>query len=140
MECTLHSLIADVALLVDGKVLLVRYKDVNKYDHQQGWFLPDDVIKLHEHPDRAAKRIVKEQLGYSLPNARLSHVESFVGDDGTWHIPFHYFAEVGEAPRLKPSEDLAAAEWFDLTKLPLASQVSHHGWALGVLAKIQKGR
>jgi len=42
MPCDQHSLIADVALLAEGEVLLVRYKDVNKYDHQKGWFLPTE--------------------------------------------------------------------------------------------------
>ena len=31
-----YSLIADAALLAGGKVLSVRYKDANTYDHQSG--------------------------------------------------------------------------------------------------------
>ena len=40
MQCQVHKLIADVCLLNDSKVLLVKYSDTNKYDHQSGWFLP----------------------------------------------------------------------------------------------------
>ncbi len=135
-KCDLHSLIADVALLVEGRVLLVRYKDINKYDHQQGWFLPDDALKHFEHPDQGAKRILKEQLGLSVPEAQLSKIESFKGNDGSWHLAFHYKAEFDKAPPVKPSEDLAGTEWFELGKLPERSEVAHHGWALAVLRDI----
>ena len=140
MACDEHSLIADVAVIADGKVLLVRYKDTNRYDHQPGWFLPDDAIRDREPPDAAARRIAREQLGLRLADARLDHVESFTGDNGSWHLPFHYVAELDRAPVVKPSEDLAAAEWFDLGKLPPKSDVAHHGWALQVLARIAKAR
>ncbi len=51
MPCDQHSLIADVALLSEGKVLLVRYKDANKYDHHKGWFLPMDGV----HPKKCRR-------------------------------------------------------------------------------------
>ncbi len=136
MECSVHSLIVDVALLAGDQILLVKYKDINRYDHQPGWFLPDDAIKSMEHPDKAAKRIMSEQLGYRLTDARLNHVESFIGNDGTWHLPFHYAAEVNGVPSLHPSDDVSAAQWFTLKKLPPASQVAHHGWALGTIRRI----
>jgi len=130
MRCDLHSLIADVALLAGDRVLLVRYKDVDKYDGETGWF------RL-EPPDEAARRIVKEQLGFTDARPRLAHVESFVGNDGTWHLPFHDVVELDRVPRLRPSEDLGAAEWFDLTKLPPRSDVAHHGWALATIRRIR---
>lgn len=46
VECD-HSLIADVAVMSAGKVLLVKYKDVEKYDGESG-FLPDDVLRHFE--------------------------------------------------------------------------------------------
>jgi ADP-ribose pyrophosphatase YjhB (NUDIX family) len=71
MVCDERSLIADIALFANGKVLLVRYSESNKYDHQRGWFLPDAGIGPFEHPERAARRILHEQLGYSVPTVRL---------------------------------------------------------------------
>ena len=100
------TLVADVALLNGGKVLLTRYKDVNKYDHQQGWFLPDDALNHFEHPETAAKRILKEQLNVSVAELSLGFIESFKGDRGTWHLAFHYKAELKEPPMTKPSEDV----------------------------------
>ena len=138
MECD-HSLIADVALVSRGKVLLVRYKDTNRYDHQSGWFLPDDSIRHLEHPDRAARRILEEQLGVNDVEPKLDHLESFKGNDGSWHLPFHYLADLSEAPKVEPSDDIAKAEWFPLNRLPQKAQVAHHGWALTILARMRKG-
>jgi len=47
-DCGLHTLVADVALMTGRKVLLARYNDVNKYDHQEGWFIPDDALNHFE--------------------------------------------------------------------------------------------
>jgi len=150
-----YSLIADVALIAEGKVLLVKYTDTNKYDHQSGWFLPDAGIGYLEHPERAALRIAKEQLGLDLPNSpstclqeegaggwtfRLGLLESFKGNDGSWHLPFHYVAELGRMPDINPSADIAEARWFELDNLPPKGEVAHHGWALSVLRRLDEGR
>lgn len=65
-SCGLHKLVADVALLAEGHVLMVRYRDTSKYDNQSGWFLPDDFLAHLEHPDDAAKRIVRIRQGSRL--------------------------------------------------------------------------
>src|SRR5208337_218433 len=132
-HCGLHTLVADVALMTGGKVLLARYSDVNKYDHQQGWFLPDDALNLFEHPETAAERILKEQLNVSVPKLFLGFIESFKGDSGAWHLAFHYKAELQEPPAINPSKDVKAAEWFPLNQLPHREEVAHHGWALSIL-------
>src|SRR6266567_4318805 len=56
VEC-MHSLVCDLGVLAEGSVLLVRYRDMAKYDGEAGWFLPDDVLHHLEHPGRAAERI-----------------------------------------------------------------------------------
>ncbi|MGH8003329.1 MAG: NUDIX domain-containing protein, partial [Limisphaerales bacterium] len=126
MPCDLHSLIADVALLAEGKVLLVRYKDANKYDHQKGWFLPDDALLHLEHPDAGALRILKEQLAFDAASPSLHYIESFKGNDESWHLVFHYKFELPEPPKLSPSADIEKAEWFDLKNLPPPPEVAHH--------------
>lgn len=131
--CRIHKLIADVALVAEGRVLLVKYADTNKYDHQRGWFLPDDLLAHLEHPEHAATRILNEQVNLSVPQVRLSHIESFKGRDGSWHLAFHYKAELDKALPLTPSADIEAAEWFALDHLPSRSEVAHHGWALEVI-------
>ncbi len=135
-DCRVHSLIADVAVLADGRVLLVKYTDVNKYDHQGGWFLPDDGLRHLEHPEAGARRILRKQLGLTVRRPSLDHIESFRGNDGSWHLAFHYKVEFHTGPSIHPPGELLAAEWFDLEKLPEKSEVAHHGWALTVIRKM----
>jgi len=139
-ECRTHTLVADVALFAEGHVLLVRYRDMAKYDNESGWFLPDDELEYLEHPERAGTRIMKEQLGLLAPKPRLDHIESFKGNSGAWHMSFHNKVDLDQMPPLKPSNALAETEWFELRKLPVRNEVAHHGWALHVLETIAKGQ
>src|SRR5438105_7704759 len=97
--CTVHKLVADLALFSGRKVLLVKYRDVARYDGQRGWFLPDDFLMHEEHPEDAAQRIAREHTGVELQDVRLSHIESF--GNGTWHLIFHYRADL-PTPTVKP--------------------------------------
>ena len=139
-ECDVHSIIADCAVLSGDQALLVRYANVNRYDHEAGWFVPDDEVRYLEHPERSAHRILREQVGVDAPAVRLSHLESFRGNNRTWHLIFHYVAEFAEPPDVTPSEDVAAAGWFALDALPPASEVAHHGWARQTLDAIAASR
>lgn len=136
VECN-HSLICDVAVVADDRVALVRYADMAKYDDQPGWFLPDDVLHELEHPTRGAQRIVREQLGLDLQEVELDHIESFRGNDGTWHLTFHHLTRLPGIPAIEPSSEVAKVEWFPLAELPPRRDVAHHGWALSVLAKMK---
>jgi ADP-ribose pyrophosphatase YjhB (NUDIX family) len=59
--CHVHKLVADVCLISDDGVLLVRYQEPSGYDGERGWFLPDDFLRHSEHPDGAAKRILRDR-------------------------------------------------------------------------------
>ncbi len=138
--CRVHKLVADVAVLAQEKVLLVKYADTDKYDHQKGWFLPDDLLNYLEHPEDGARRILTEQVGMNPGGLALHHIESFTGHDGTWHLIFHYLYEPSNLLNITPGKNIASSEWFDLKALPDRSQFSHHGWGLDVLKKIlQRG-
>jgi len=130
------KLVADTALLFQNKVLLVRYTDTNKYDHQKGWFIPDDLINFDEHPEDAAKRIAKDQLGITPGNLRLDHMESFIGGDKSWHLIFHYVSMLNSIPDISANENIAKAEWFDMNSLPDDQEIAHHGWARYILNEI----
>lgn len=135
-ECTSHKLIADVALIADGKVLLVKYRDTAAYDGEAGWFLPDGAMKEPEHPDSAAARILYDQAGVKARGLDLGLIESFGA--GTWHLIFHYRAALAKAPRVKAGPNVARAEWFALDALPPREECAHHGWAHDVLEKIAR--
>ncbi len=132
--CSMHKLIADVAVFSGSNVGLVRYS--SGYDGQTGWFLPDDELKHLEHPDDAARRILAGQLGLSDVTARLDHIESFKGNDRSWHLVFHFVTELDEQNTLAPSSDLSDFAWFPVAALPERHDVAHHGWALDVIRKI----
>ena len=134
------KLVADIALLFQNKVLLVKYTDTNKYDHQKGWFLPDDLINFNEHPEDAAKRIAIDQLGIPLEGQRLDYMESFTGGDKSWHLIFHYVSLLEIIPAVSLNENVAKAEWFDLDKLPDDKEIAHHGWARYILEEIKKNK
>jgi len=130
-----YSLIADVALFKDNSVLFVKYKDAEAYDGQTGWFLPDASIKYLEHPGRAANRLLHEQIGLDNVSPKLDHIESLRGNDGSWHLMFHYKSEIEEL-KLTPGKDIAELKWFLLNALPSKEDVAHHGWALTTLKKM----
>lgn len=123
------KLVADAALLYQNKVLLVKYTDTNKYDHQKGWFLPDDLLRFNEHPGDGIRRIVKEQTGIEVPGIKLDHIESFTGNDGSWHLVFHFAAVLDALPEFKTDSNISSCTWFDAENLPDEREIAHHGWA-----------
>ena len=134
MVCKSHKLVADLALISGGQVLMVKYMDTAKYDGQAGWFLPDDTMREPEHPDAAAMRIIYEQVGVKAKKVDLGFIESF--SHGMWHLIFHYRAEVAKKPTLKMGANVAEAKWFPLNALPPKEECAHHGWAHEVLEKL----
>jgi ADP-ribose pyrophosphatase YjhB (NUDIX family) len=134
MTC-IHKLVADVTVVARGATVLVKYGQLDKYDGQTGWFVPDDFLHRLEHPTDAARRILLEQLGLEAAALRLSHVESFEGD-GFWHLVFHFRAEVPATTALALGPNVARGEWFALDDLPPASEVAHEGWGLDTIREV----
>ncbi len=135
--CNIHKLVADVFVQAEGKVLLVKYNNVEKYDWQKGWFLPDDTLQLSEHPLEAGKRILKEQAGLDATGIGLSFIESFGGKEGdAWHLIFHHRVELDKIPAMTPSANVKSFEWFPVDKLPGRETVAHGGWAIDVIQEI----
>jgi len=129
--------IADVTLLCGAKVLLVKYKDTNKYDHQKGWFLPDDLINQNEAPEIAAHRILMEQLGIrEITSVVLNHKESFQGKDHSQHVVYHFLCESSVIPDTHLSVEIKEEKWFCIDELPDEKEIAHNGWAKYTIDKI----
>ncbi len=138
-SCKDHSLVSHVAVIHDNKALLLKYRDPSQYDGQTGWFLPNDSLKHVEHPEEGAKRILREQLGIQNVPLKLVQIESFVGDNGSWHLIFDYEAHP-PATSITPNKDIAKAEWVEIDKLPPNQEFAHGGWGRGVLLRIARSR
>ena len=132
MECTQHTLVAHVAVLHHSSALLVKYKPTP--DNQQGWFLPNDDLHFLEHPDEAAKRILKQQLGINDASIKMVEIESFAGNNKTWHLIFDYLA-FPRSMHVVPAQLVSEAKWFEIDKLPEAESFAHHGWGKSMLVK-----
>lgn len=132
-DCRVHKLIADVTVRSGERILLVRYRDVSRYDGQRGWFLPDDALDRLEHPDDGARRILREQVGLEVPVA-LDHIESF--GNGAWHLVFHYRADAAPTAAVRAGVNVRDARWFDLEDLPSPNEMAHDGWGLDVAARV----
>jgi ADP-ribose pyrophosphatase YjhB (NUDIX family) len=135
-ECRVHRLVADVAIRSAGSILLVRYRDVRRYDGQRGWFLPDDNLHHGEDPIGAARRIARDQAGLELPDVFLGTVESLT--NGLWHLAFHLEVELAtdQPPTVVAGENVAEHRWFPLDALPAPDDVAHAGWALQTMATL----
>ena len=103
------KLVADVALYRGDSILLVRYRDVKKYDGQTGWFLPDDYLRRLEHPEDAGLRILREQVSVDVPSLDIGFIESFESKHA-WHLVFHLTGRLGEGPEPKAIGNTAAAQ------------------------------
>jgi ADP-ribose pyrophosphatase YjhB (NUDIX family) len=133
------KLVADVAVFRDGRVLLVKYEDVRRYDGERGWFLPDDYLHRLEHPMDAGTRILREQVGIDGVDLDVGFIESFAGE-GDWHLVFHLVGTLRDGGEASPAGNTAAAEWFPLAELPARSEMAHEGWAADVLDVLRRAR
>ncbi len=125
-------MVSHIAVLHHSSALLVKYK-VGP-DGQQGWFLPNDDLHHLEHPDQAARRVLKEQVGIEEATLKLAKIESFVGNNETWHLVFDYLA-FPRTMNLALGKTIAEARWFEIDKLPPEENFAHHGWGRTVLVK-----
>ena len=132
MECDTHTLVVQVAPLHHSSALLVTYRI--SPDKQQGWFLPNDDLHHLEHPEQAAKRILKEQAGIADATLKLAEIESFMGNNQTWHLVFDYLAFT-RTMSTTPGNAVAELKWFEIDKLPPPEDFAHHAWGRAVLVK-----
>jgi len=132
------KLIATLSLLTPEEVAYVAY--LTAPDTEAGWFLPNDLLRSRENPYAAAKRIAHTQLGVEPREVQLVDVDSFTGNDGTWHIAFHFRAEAGDPKAVKGGAEIARLEWMPLGALPEKLKVAHGGWFNGIATRAHRHR
>jgi len=77
---------------------------------------------------------LKEQAGIDDATLKLAEIESFMGNDQTWHLIFDYLA-FARTMTVLPGKAVAELRWFEIDKLPPAADFAHHGWGRTVLVK-----
>lgn len=132
------KLIATLSALSGDSVAFVTYRRAP--DSEAGLFLPNDLLHSRESPDAAAKRIAREQLGIEATEPLLFDVDSFDGNDGTWHIAFHFRADTGDARGVKGGGEITSLQWMPLDALPEKSKVAHEGWFNGIATRANRHR
>jgi ADP-ribose pyrophosphatase YjhB (NUDIX family) len=132
IECTVHRLVSHVALLHHTSALLVKYSDLEAYDKQTGWFLPNDSLKHVEHPEIGAKRLLKEQVGVEEVTLKLAEIESFIGENKSWHLILDFLA-FPTTKDITKGKGVTEAKWFEIGSLPPPQEFAHRGWGRGLL-------
>ena len=132
------KLIATLSLLTSETVAYVMFQTAP--DAEPGWFLPNDLLRSRENPYAAAERIAREQLGIEPTEMHLVDVDSFTGNDGTWHIAFHFRADAADAIAVKGGRCVTRLEWMPLGALPERSKVAHGGWFNGIATRAYRHR
>lgn len=65
---------------------------------------------------------------------KMVEIESFAGNDESWHLIFDYLA-FPRSMNVTPGRIVQESEWFEIGKLPAAGDFAHHGWGRSVLVK-----
>ena len=124
--CSIHTLTSDVIVLADSAVLLVKFR---ADEQAAGWHLPGGLLRHGEHPEDAARRILREQLGLTPEYVDLAEIESTPGEN--WHLYFHFRADLDGRP--DPGPQVGDARLFQLEHLPA---MAHGSWERDVIYRI----
>lgn len=98
-----------------GEILLTKraIEPLKGYWDTAGGFCEED-----EHPEDAAKREIKEELGVKVElTGLIGMIMDRYGDNGDWTINMYYSGRIigGE---IKPADDIDGYQWFSLNSLP----------------------
>jgi ADP-ribose pyrophosphatase YjhB (NUDIX family) len=132
------KLIVTVSLQADHGVAYVHFD--HGPDSESGWFLPNDLLHDKEGPYAAARRIAKEQTGLNVQDVQLFDVDSFTGNDDTWHIALHFRASVPDSNAAKVGTGVSRIEWRPMEALPRDEEVAHKGWYNGIAKRAHRDR
>jgi ADP-ribose pyrophosphatase YjhB (NUDIX family) len=105
-----------------GRILLAR-RGAPPYEGT--WDIPGGFLEAGEHPERALRRELREELGAAPRRPSLfGFFNDTYGRGGTPLLAIVYAAGLSGTPR--PRSDVSELAWFPLTRLPLA-QVAFPG-------------
>ncbi|WP_417585240.1 NUDIX domain-containing protein [Pelagibacterium sp.] len=122
---------ARTAVIVDGRVLLVRHGYV------AGWQMPGGGVDPGESAEQAARREVLEETGFAIDGEMrlfgFYHATAFTDRD---HVALFLAGGAREVRAFTPNKEIAEIGWFDLENLPEPMAPG----AMRRLAEISEGR
>ena len=117
-----------------GEVLLTR-RAIEPFKGY--WDTAGGFCEESEHPEVAARREIKEELGVDIELTGLIGIfMDRYGNNGDWTINLHFSGRIinGE---VKPADDIDACQWFSLNELPENMAFINGKNALDALKKIR---
>ena len=109
------SVTADGLVVKDGRVLLVKR---GNEPFKGTYALPGGFIEYGETLEKCVKREVREETGIRTEIIRLLGVYSAPDRDPRGHFVTAVYEMKSIGGKLRPGDDAAEAEWFDLDDLP----------------------
>lgn len=122
-EALLRHVVADVLVIKENKILLVRRAthllDGGKWGLTGGYVDRDETVK------QAAEREVLEESGYQVSDIHLLTIRDNPDrpHEDRQNIAFVFFCEAGEKTG-QPDWESTAQEWFSLDSLPLKEEIA----------------
>ena len=98
-----------------GEILLTRraIEPLKGYWDTAGGFCEED-----EHPEDAARREIKEELGIDIELTGLIGIfMDHYGDDGDWTINMHFSGRI-KGGEIQPADDIDDYQWFPIERFP----------------------
>jgi ADP-ribose pyrophosphatase YjhB (NUDIX family) len=98
-----------------GRILLARR---GRPPYADTWDVPGGFIEAGEHPERALRRELREELGVATRSARLAgfYTDTY-GPGGIPLMEIIYVARIAGRPRA--ADDVSEVAWFRRDRLPL---------------------
>lgn len=110
-----HRVAADLVIVRDGEVLLIR----RRYEpFEDQWCLPGGHVEAGEQVRAAARREAREETGFDVDIDGLVGVYDAPGRDPRGPVISIVFRASVADGRLDPDTDAADAQWFPLDELP----------------------
>lgn len=118
-----------------------RFLVITETDDPDNWKLPGGKFEKGkdgiESPEDAAERELMEEVGVSGKQIGLQVAATLVNDDGV--SARYIFAGTANVDKIKPSEEIAQAQWFTEETLPECQNRAHMLSAVASARKLLTG-
>ena len=132
------KLISTLSAFAGNETPYVRYQ--NPPDSEAYWFLPNDVLHDQEDPYEGARRVAKEQLGLDVKALELFDVDSFVGNDNSWHLALHFRTDIPDKSGVTRGQGVTDLSWHHVGNLRPQTEIAHKGWYNGIMQRAHRHR